>query len=294
MREPPQSERRRASASALRERAFKSRNILAGTRFLSIQFEGLRSGKSPPPNAVSDVRRANCPAAIGKAAAPAKNACPRPENFRLQIAGEISILVFLIMIPDVLAERYASKAMRQIWSAEGKILLERDLWIAVMKAQKELGLDIPQEAIDAYERVKGEIRIDEINRREKNHAPRREGEDRGVLRLAGYEHIHKGMTSRDLTECVEQLQCRRSLELVRTKAAAPSPCSRKRRALQGRNPRRAHAQRHSPADDFRQAARRIRGGLSARRGKYPVAAGLLPRARDKGRRRNPTRPADAL
>lgn len=110
------------------ERAFKSRNILAGTRFLSLQFEGLRSGKSPPPNAVSDVRRANCPAAIGKAAAPAKNACPRTENFRLQIAGEISILVFLIMIPDVLAERYASKAMRQIWSAEGKILLERDLW----------------------------------------------------------------------------------------------------------------------------------------------------------------------
>lgn len=58
------------------------------------------------------------------------------------------------MIPDILAERYASKEIKQIWSAEGKILLERDLWIAVMKAQKELGLDIPQEAIDAYERVK--------------------------------------------------------------------------------------------------------------------------------------------
>ena len=234
MREPPQSERRRASASALRERAFKSRNILAGTRFLSIQFEGLRSGKSPPPNAVSDVRRANCPAAIGKAAAPAKNACPRPENFRLQIAGEISILVFLIMIPDVLAERYASKAMRQIWSAEGKILLERDLWIAVMKAQKELGLDIPQEAIDAYERVKGEIRIDEINRREKitRHDVKARIEE--FCGLAGFEHIHKGMTSRDLTECVEQLQCRRSLELVRTKAAAAlALLSQKARAYKG-------------------------------------------------------------
>ena len=61
------------------------------------------------------------------------------------------------MIPDILAERYASKEIKQIWSAEGKILLERDLWIAVMKAQKELGLDIPQEAIDAYERVKNNI-----------------------------------------------------------------------------------------------------------------------------------------
>jgi adenylosuccinate lyase len=33
--------------------------------------------------------------------------------------------------------------------------------------------------------------------------------------LAGHEHIHKGMTSRDLTENVEQLQIRASLELIR-------------------------------------------------------------------------------
>ncbi len=32
--------------------------------------------------------------------------------------------------------------------------------------------------------------------------------------LAGPEHVHKGMTSRDLTENVEQLQIRQSLELV--------------------------------------------------------------------------------
>jgi len=36
--------------------------------------------------------------------------------------------------------------------------------------------------------------------------------------LAGYEQVHKGMTSRDLTENVEQLQVYRSLELIRTKA----------------------------------------------------------------------------
>ena len=71
------------------------------------------------------------------------------------------------MIPNILAERYASQALKDIWSAEGKILLERNLWIAVMKAQKELGLDIPQEAIDAYEKVKHNIRVDEINKREK-------------------------------------------------------------------------------------------------------------------------------
>ena len=54
------------------------------------------------------------------------------------------------MIPDILAERYASQAMKDIWSAEGKILLERDLWIAVMKAQKELGLKLDR--LDAMDR----------------------------------------------------------------------------------------------------------------------------------------------
>jgi len=38
--------------------------------------------------------------------------------------------------------------------------------------------------------------------------------------LAGYEHIHKGLTSRDLTDNVEQLQILRSLRLVRSKAVA--------------------------------------------------------------------------
>src|SRR4029077_8999524 len=38
--------------------------------------------------------------------------------------------------------------------------------------------------------------------------------------LAGHEHIHKGMTSRDLTENVEQLQIRASLELLRDRAVA--------------------------------------------------------------------------
>ena len=121
------------------------------------------------------------------------------------------------MIPDILAERYASQAMKDIWSAEGKILLERDLWIAVMKAQKELGLDIPQEAIDAYEKVKSNIRIDKINEREKitRHDVKARIEE--FCELAGFEHIHKGMTSRDLTECVEQLQVYKSLHIVRTK-----------------------------------------------------------------------------
>jgi adenylosuccinate lyase len=123
-------------------------------------------------------------------------------------------------IPNVLAGRYASKAMCDVWSAEGRIKLERDYWIAVLRAQKELGLDIPQEAIDAYERVKGEVNLDSINAREAitRHDVKARIEE--FCDLAGYEHIHKGLTSRDLTENVEQLQIVQALDVVRTKAVA--------------------------------------------------------------------------
>ena len=54
------------------------------------------------------------------------------------------------MIPNVLAERYAAAQIRDIWSPEGRIILERDFWISVMKVQQSLGLDIPDAAIAAY------------------------------------------------------------------------------------------------------------------------------------------------
>lgn len=124
------------------------------------------------------------------------------------------------MIPNVLAERYASAALSQIWSAEGRIILEREFWIAVMKAQKDLGLEIPQEAIDAYEANKKSVDVASIMERERitrHDVKARIEEFNG---LSGHEHIHKGMTSRDLTENVEQLQVYRSLLVVRDKAVA--------------------------------------------------------------------------
>ena len=56
-------------------------------------------------------------------------------------------------IPNILADRYASSALKSIWSPRDKILLERRFWIEVMKAQRELGVAIPGEAVDAFERV---------------------------------------------------------------------------------------------------------------------------------------------
>ena len=124
------------------------------------------------------------------------------------------------MIPNVLAERYATADMKAIWSPEGKVKLERELWVAVMKAQRELGLDIPQEAIDAYERVIDDINLESIDARERvtRHDVKARIEE--FCDLAGHEHIHKGMTSRDLTENVEQLQVYRSLQVTHFKTAA--------------------------------------------------------------------------
>jgi adenylosuccinate lyase len=124
------------------------------------------------------------------------------------------------VIPNVLAERYASPALQSIWSAEGRIVLEREFWIAVMKAQRDLGLDIPAEAIAAYEKVKDQVDTASIMAREKitRHDVKARIEE--FNDLAGHEHVHKGLTSRDLTENVEQLQVYRSLLLVRDKSIA--------------------------------------------------------------------------
>ena len=54
---------------------------------------------------------------------------------------------------NVLASRYASQQMVEIWSAESRIILERELWVAVLKAQKELGIEIEDQVIEDYESV---------------------------------------------------------------------------------------------------------------------------------------------
>lgn len=123
-------------------------------------------------------------------------------------------------IPNILAMRYASSTMRNIWSESGKILSERELWIAVMKAQRELGLSIPLEAIQAYEAVKEQIDLSSIRARDRKLRHDVKARIEEFCALAGYEHIHKGLTSRDLTDNVEQLQIVKSLKYLRIKAIA--------------------------------------------------------------------------
>jgi adenylosuccinate lyase len=122
-----------------------------------------------------------------------------------------------VTIPNVLAYRYASAEMVAIWSPEAKIVAERRLWLAVLRAQIELGVqgvEVPDAAIADYERVLDDVGLASIAARERvtRHDVKARIEEFNAL--AGHEHVHKGMTSRDLTENVEQLQVHRSLELV--------------------------------------------------------------------------------
>ena len=122
-------------------------------------------------------------------------------------------------VANVLAARYASPEMADLWSAERKVVLERELWVAVLEGQRELGLDVSQEVVDDYRRVLDSVDLASIEQRERVTLHDVKARIEEFCALAGHEHIHKGMTSRDLTENVEQLQVRRSLELVRERLA---------------------------------------------------------------------------
>ena len=124
------------------------------------------------------------------------------------------------MIPNVLAARYASPELVALWSPESKVVLERRLWIAVLRAQRELGIPVPDGVIEDYERVADDVDLASIAARERvtRHDVKARIEE--FAALAGHEHIHKGLTSRDLTENVEQLQIRLSLEHVRDRTVA--------------------------------------------------------------------------
>jgi adenylosuccinate lyase len=125
-----------------------------------------------------------------------------------------------VTVPNVLATRYAAADLARIWSPEHKIVLERRLWIAVLEAQRDLGIEVPDGVVEAYEKVVDQVDLASIAARERvtRHDVKARIEE--FAALAGHEHIHKGMTSRDLTENVEQLQVKQSLELVRQRAVA--------------------------------------------------------------------------
>lgn len=121
---------------------------------------------------------------------------------------------------DVLADRYAGSDMRATFSDDVRIILERDYWTAMMQEQQVLGLDIPESAIQAYIAVRENV--DKVSIRERELITKHDVNARleEFNALAGNQHAQKGMTSRDLTENVEQLQIRRGLGIIDSRVVA--------------------------------------------------------------------------
>jgi adenylosuccinate lyase len=121
---------------------------------------------------------------------------------------------------SLLAERYATLAMREIFAPESKVIAERKLWIAVMRAQSTLGHTISKDVITDYEKVITQVDLASIDAREKQLRHDVKARIEEFNTLAGHQVIHAGMTSRDLTENIEALQIRSALEIVHDKVVA--------------------------------------------------------------------------
>jgi adenylosuccinate lyase len=119
--------------------------------------------------------------------------------------------------PNVLAARYATKEMVEIFNPINKIIEERKFWITVLKLQKNAGLPITDSEIAAYEKVIKQVDLGSIDKREikVRHDVKARIEEFNAL--AGSEKIHIGMTSRDLTENIELIQIRKALEITQHK-----------------------------------------------------------------------------
>ncbi len=135
----------------------------------------------------------------------------------LGLGGEVSPVL------NVLANRYASPEMAELFSPDAQVVLERDLWIAVMEEQIDGGVqieDLSQDAIEDYRGARGIIDHESIRDREKvtRHDVKARIEE--FNELAGHELVHTGMTSRDATDNVEQMQIRSGLEIIRFRSAA--------------------------------------------------------------------------
>jgi adenylosuccinate lyase len=123
-------------------------------------------------------------------------------------------------IVNVLAERYASSEMAELFDPTTRVRLERELWLAVLEAQIALGVSAEPAAVNDYRAVIDDIDHESIHKRELETRHDLKARLDEFNALAGRQEIHKGLTSRDVTENVEQLVIWRALTLVEQRTVA--------------------------------------------------------------------------
>ena len=118
-----------------------------------------------------------------------------------------------------LAERYASRAMLELWSASTRHGLWRQLWLALAESERELGVDIPNDAIVQMREHLADIDFDAVAAYERRfrHDVMAHVHAFGDVAPAARGFIHYGATSAYVTDNADLLLMRRGLDLVRGK-----------------------------------------------------------------------------
>ena len=121
-----------------------------------------------------------------------------------------------------LIERYASREMSRIFSPAFKFGTWRRLWLALAEAEKDLGLDIPDAAIEAMREKLDAIDLDAAAAHERRlrHDVMAHVHYFGDVAPAARPYIHLGATSCYVTDNTELIQLREALRLVRRRLLA--------------------------------------------------------------------------
>ena len=120
-----------------------------------------------------------------------------------------------------LAERYASRAMLELWSPRMRYGLWRRLWLALAESERELGLKIPEAAIEQLREHLDDIDFDAVAAYERRfrHDVVAHIHALGDVAPAARPFIHLGATSAYVTDNADLVLMRRGLGLLRGKAA---------------------------------------------------------------------------
>jgi len=118
-----------------------------------------------------------------------------------------------------LSSRYASNEMLYIFSPDKKFTTWRCLWIALARAEMELGLPISQEQIDELEREKENINYETARQKEKElrHDVMAHIHAYGALCPNAMKILHLGATSCYVGDNTDIILMREALELLRGK-----------------------------------------------------------------------------
>lgn len=121
-----------------------------------------------------------------------------------------------------LSERYASKAMLELWSPQTRHGLWRRLWLALAESERALGIDISEAAVAEMRAHLDDIDFPKVAEYEKRfrHDVMAHVHAFGEVAPLARGVIHLGATSAFVTDNGDLIQMRRGLELLRARVIA--------------------------------------------------------------------------